>query len=108
MSSPTRSPPRTWPVLSALGEAWWVGAVLAPAWGRWGDIYGIFWFPAAREGGMGQTFQEHVRHRDFVLATALALVFGAAVSFPAGALVICVLAPLIPYRGNTRLDRTSI
>ena len=80
--------------LLSLGDAWWVGAVLAPAWGRWGDIYGIFWFPAAREGGMGQTFQAHVRQRDFVVATVLALACGAAVSFPVGALVICVLAPL--------------
>jgi len=80
--------------LVSLGEAWWVGAVLAPVWGRWADIYGLFWFPAAREGGIGRTFREHVRRHDFVQATALALLLGGAVSFPAGSLAICVLAPV--------------
>jgi len=86
--------------LVSLGEAWWVGAILAPLWGRWADTYGLFWFAAAREGGMGRTFQEHVRRRDFVLATALALLLGGAVNFPAGVLVIGVLAPLIHLTGR--------
>lgn len=55
--------------LTALGTAWWIGALLAPMWGRWADIYGIFCFPAARDGGMGRTFHDQVRRSDFVIAT---------------------------------------
>lgn len=71
----------------SLGSAWWVGALLAPMWGRWSDIYGIFFFPAAREGGMGRNFHEQVRQRDFVFATVSALLIGGVVLLPWGALV---------------------
>lgn len=72
--------------LYALGPAWWLGALLAPVWGRWADIYGIFWFPAAREGGMGRTFHDRVRLRDFWIATASAVLAGAILLPPWGAL----------------------
>ncbi|MGB3682893.1 MAG: adenosylcobinamide-GDP ribazoletransferase [Rubrobacteraceae bacterium] len=71
----------------SLGPLWWVGALLAPVWGRWSDIYGIFFFPAAREGGMGRNFNEQVRKRDFVLASVSALLIGALLLPPWGALV---------------------
>ena len=70
--------------LSSLGEQWWIGALLAPLWGRWADIYGIFWFPAAREGGMGRTFHEQVRRSDFAIATLSALLIGVAIAPPWG------------------------
>lgn len=73
--------------LYSLGPAWWTGALLAPMWGRWADIYGIFFFPAAREGGMGRNFHDRVRRRDFYLATAAALLLGWLVLPPWGALV---------------------
>jgi adenosylcobinamide-GDP ribazoletransferase len=73
--------------LLSLGAAWWLGALLAPMWGRWADIYGIFWFPAAREGGMGRTFRDQVRRTDFVVATISALVIGVLLLLPWGALV---------------------
>jgi adenosylcobinamide-GDP ribazoletransferase len=63
--------------LHEAGEEWWRGVLLAPLWGRWADIYGIYWFPSAREGGMGRTFQAHVKRRDFVAATAAALMLAA-------------------------------
>ena len=62
--------------LYSLGPFWWVGALLAPMWGRWSDIYGIFFFPAAREGGMGRNFNEQVRKWDFVIASISALLIG--------------------------------
>ena len=73
--------------ISSLGPAWWIGVLLAPVWGRWSDIYGIFFFPAAREGGMGRNFHDQVRQRDFWIATASALVIGAVLLPPWGALV---------------------
>jgi adenosylcobinamide-GDP ribazoletransferase len=51
--------------LSAAGEGWWRAALLAPMLGRWADIYGIFFYPAAREGGLGKTFHAKVKRRDF-------------------------------------------
>ena len=73
--------------LYSLGPAWWVGALLAPMWGRWADVYGIYGFPAASEGGMGRSFHDRVRRRDFVFATVFALLIGGAVLFPWGILV---------------------
>jgi len=83
--------------LSSLGPWWWVGALLAPMWGRWADIYGIFHFPAAREGGMGRTFHEQVRRSDYVVATGSAALLGAVVALPWGALVVVVLWPLVHW-----------
>ncbi len=60
--------------LSAAGDAWWQAVLLAPVLGRWADIYGIFWFPAAREGGLGRSFHAEVRRQDFFFATAVSLV----------------------------------
>lgn len=90
--------------LAALGSWWWIGALLAPMWGRWADIYGIFFFPPARAGGMGRTFHEHVRRRDFVLATGSAVLLGAIIAPPWGALVVVVLWPLVHWMatGMTR------
>ncbi|WP_276522213.1 adenosylcobinamide-GDP ribazoletransferase [Kallotenue papyrolyticum] len=81
--------------LTTLGEQWWRGALLAPMWGRWADIYGIFYFPAAREGGLGHTFHAQVRRRDFAIATLSALLLGAALLPPWGALLLLALWPVI-------------
>ncbi len=81
--------------LVTLGEHWWMGTLLAPMWGRWADIYGIFFFPAAREGGMGRTFHDQVRRLDFVIATISALVIGVVLSLPWGALVVLAVWPVI-------------
>ena len=59
--------------LSEAGATWWQAALVAPALGRWADCYGIFWFPAASQGGLGRTFHDQVRRPDFVLATVTAL-----------------------------------
>lgn len=81
--------------LSALGSSWWAGALIAPLWGRWCDIYGIFWFPAAREGGMGRTFHEQVRRSDFAIATLSALTIGAVVLPPWGAIAVLIVWPIV-------------
>lgn len=81
--------------LIALGRWWWLGALLAPMWGRWADIYGIFFFPAAREGGMGRTFHDQVRRIDFVIATITALAIGLAFSLPWGALAGLAVWPIV-------------
>lgn len=83
--------------LITLGAWWWLGALLAPLWGRWADIYGIFWFPAAAEGGMGRTFHDQVRRVDFLIATVSALVISAAIEFPWGALVALVVWPVVHW-----------
>lgn len=81
--------------LSALGSAWWVGALIAPLWGRWSDIYGIFWFVAAREGGMGRTFHEQVRRSDFAIATLSALTISAIALPPWGAIAGLIVWPIV-------------
>jgi adenosylcobinamide-GDP ribazoletransferase len=79
----------TW--LGAAGDGWLRAVWLAPILGRWADIYGIFWFPPAREGGMGRSFQAQVRRADFLFATGatlgLALALGGARGLVALALV---------------------
>lgn len=44
---------------------------LAPALGRWALVQAAFFYPAAREDGMGRSFSEHIRTKDFVIATLL-------------------------------------
>ncbi len=58
-------------LLASAGADWWLAMLLAPLLGRWADIYGIYWFPAAREGGLGRSFNAEVRRRDFSLTTAI-------------------------------------
>ncbi|HMQ30885.1 MAG TPA: adenosylcobinamide-GDP ribazoletransferase [Chloroflexaceae bacterium] len=71
-------------LLTEAGAAWWQAALLAPALGRWADIYGIYWFPAAAEGGLGRAFHEQVRRPDFAVATLGAALIAALVAGPAG------------------------
>ncbi len=80
--------------LASLGPAWWIGALVAPMWGRWADIYGIFWFPAASEGGMGRTFHDQVRRSDFAVASLTALAIGLVVALPWGALIGLAVWPI--------------
>lgn len=55
---------------AGAGMATWLpAALLAPVLGRWVDLYGVFFFPAAAEGGLGRHFKEHIRRRDFAFAT---------------------------------------
>jgi adenosylcobinamide-GDP ribazoletransferase len=60
-------------------------------WGRWASIYAIFCFPPARAAGMGRTFHDHLHRTHFVVATASALVIGAVVLPPWGALVMLIV-----------------
>jgi adenosylcobinamide-GDP ribazoletransferase len=70
--------------LAEAGAAWWQAVLLAPALGRWADIYGIYWFPPAAEGGLGRAFHAQVRRSDFVLATGGAALAAALVGGVAG------------------------
>ncbi|MGB9736905.1 MAG: adenosylcobinamide-GDP ribazoletransferase [Chloroflexus aggregans] len=51
----------------------WPALLLAPMLGRWADCYGIYRFPAAREGGLGRTFNAQVRQQDLWLSSAMML-----------------------------------
>lgn len=55
--------------LASAGADWWQAVLIAPVLGRWADCYGIYFFPAAREGGLGRDFNSQVQRRDFVAAT---------------------------------------
>jgi adenosylcobinamide-GDP ribazoletransferase len=63
--------------LGAAGEGWLRAAWLAPVLGRWADLYGLFWFPAARAGGLGHGFQAQVGQPGFVFGTITAVVLAA-------------------------------
>lgn len=80
-------------LLHSLGDAWLGAVLLAPALGRWADIYGIFWFPAAREGGLGRDFKAHARRYDFALASASALALAVLIGGGRGLIaLLCVWA----------------
>jgi adenosylcobinamide-GDP ribazoletransferase len=64
---------------SADAAAWLPAALLAPVLGRWADLYGVFFFPAAVEGGLGRHFKDHIRRRDFIFATVQMIVIVAGV-----------------------------
>jgi adenosylcobinamide-GDP ribazoletransferase len=74
--------------LHAAGDGWARAVVLAPVLGRWADTYGIFWFPPAREGGLGREFQSQVRRGDFAIATATAAVLALILAGPPGLLAL--------------------
>lgn len=60
--------------VQASGDDWWRAVVLAPVWGRWAQVYGLHWFPSARNDGLGHTFQSLATgRRPFFIATAAAL-----------------------------------
>jgi adenosylcobinamide-GDP ribazoletransferase len=72
--------------LLALGEAWWQGALLAPVWGRWGALCGLFAFPSARPDGLGASVRAQLAPGRFVVATVGALFIGGLACPPWGAL----------------------
>jgi adenosylcobinamide-GDP ribazoletransferase len=77
--------------LAGAGPIWWQAALLAPVLGRWADCYGIFWFPAAAEGGLGRSFHDQVRRPDFVFATATALIAALAIAGPRGLIAMLLV-----------------
>ena len=78
-------------LLHSLGDRWLGAVLLAPVLGRWADTYGIFWFPPAREGGLGRDFQAQVRRYDFALATGLTLVLALALGSGRGLLALALV-----------------
>lgn len=87
-------------LLAEAGAAWWQAALLAPALGRWADIYGIYWFPPAAEGGLGRAFHEQVRRPDFLFATATAALAALGIAGAAG-----LVALLLVWAGAHLLAR---
>lgn len=77
--------------LAEAGAAWWQAVLLAPVLGRWADLYGIYWFPAATEGGLGRTFHAQVRRRDFWFATGFSLIAALLIAGLAGLVAMLVL-----------------
>ena len=82
--------------LQAAGDGWLRAAWLAPVLGRWADIYGIFWFPSAREGGLGRSFQSQARRVDFLIGTATALVLALVLAGTTG-LIACALVWIVTH-----------
>jgi adenosylcobinamide-GDP ribazoletransferase len=80
--------------VASAGADWWRAVLIAPVLGRWADCFGIYFFPAAREGGLGRDFNAQVRRRDFVIATLFTGVVCVAVAgwtgLIAGLLVLAV------------------
>ncbi len=77
-------------LIAALPQARvWIALPIACAIGRWADLYGVFFFPAASEGGLGANYHRHTRRVDFWAATLLLLLLcGAAfVLLPDGELI---------------------
>jgi len=59
--------------VAAASEGWPRAVLISTVLGRWADVYSIFFFPPAREGGLGRRFQAFARRRDFALATIQAI-----------------------------------
>lgn len=78
-------------LLAAAGAAWWQAVLVAPVLGRWADIYGITWFPPAAEGGLGRSFHEQVRRRDFFIATGAAGLIAATIGGPVGLVALLLV-----------------
>jgi adenosylcobinamide-GDP ribazoletransferase len=81
-----------WAMVATLGPLAWRGLVLAPIVGRWANLIGIFWFPAATEGGLGRTFHDHISQGDFWWASATALLGAGLLAGWWGLLVLGVAA----------------
>lgn len=64
----------------AAGDGWWHAVLIATVLGRWADLYGIFFFPAAREGGLGRHFRDFTQRSDFIFATVQMAIIVAVVS----------------------------
>jgi adenosylcobinamide-GDP ribazoletransferase len=77
--------------LHAAGDGWLRAVWLAPALGRWADIYGIFRFPPARAGGLGREFQSQARRGDFAIATATAVALAIILAGLSGLLALALV-----------------
>lgn len=88
--------------LVALGELWWIGAIVAPVWGRWADVYGIIGFPTAKSEGMASDVQTQISKNQFWIASTITIaltlplfyysVLSLAIAFAAVAVLIHWLA----------------
>lgn len=78
-------------MLHAAGDGWARAVGLAPALGRWADIYGIFRFPPARAGGLGREFQSQARRGDFAIATTTAIALAIILAGPTGLLAFALV-----------------
>jgi adenosylcobinamide-GDP ribazoletransferase len=77
--------------LAGAGHDWIMAVALAPVLGRWADVYGIMRFPPAREGGLGRTFQSHLRPGDFLIATGTALILALALGGMHGLIALALV-----------------
>jgi len=83
--------------LGALGKQWWLGAFLAPVWGRWAAFYCLHFFPRVESGLASQTGQGSLPQ--FITASLAVLLFSGVAFYyggiPIGKLFILVLV-LVP------------
>jgi adenosylcobinamide-GDP ribazoletransferase len=59
-------------LLAEAGAVWWQAALLAPALGRWAEVYAIGRFPPAAAGGLGRAFHDQMRAPAMAVATLMA------------------------------------
>ncbi len=77
--------------LATAGDGWLAAVLLAPALGRWADVYGIMRFPPARDGGLGRTFQSQLRPGDFLIASGTTLILALALGGVRGLIALTLV-----------------
>ncbi len=86
--------------LTAAGHAWFMAVLLAPVLGRWADVYGIVRFPPARKGGLGRTFQSHLRPGDFLVASGATLILALALGGAHGLIALALVWLVVHVLGR--------
>ncbi|MBA3468047.1 MAG: adenosylcobinamide-GDP ribazoletransferase [Herpetosiphonaceae bacterium] len=81
-----------WAFVLTCGPLAWRALILAPILGRWANLLGIFWFPAAAEGGLGRTFRDHIRRSDLGWASGSAVAGAVLLAGWWGGLALAVVA----------------
>jgi adenosylcobinamide-GDP ribazoletransferase len=78
-------------LLAATGDGWLRAIWLAPILGRWADVYAIFWFPAARAGGLGRAYQSQVGRGGLVFGTLITLALALALAGTRGLIALALV-----------------
>ncbi|MEM1297070.1 MAG: adenosylcobinamide-GDP ribazoletransferase [Verrucomicrobiota bacterium] len=95
--------------LIALGDHWWLGALLAPVWGRWAAFYCLHFFPPVESGLASQTGKGS--RTQFIIASLAVLVFTGAAFWFGGISISKLFLPLaivLPLHLFARKAKRSI
>lgn len=81
--------------LVSLGSYWWIGALLAPVWGRWSAFYCLHFFPRLDSGIASQT--SGGTRNQFIFASIATLAFSGVAFFFGGISMVklCLLPVLL-------------